>query len=72
MADEERYGLLDRLDSLVHRRLLPVRTYPDWETAEKVARKQEFRRSRPTAASYSIEDWMISSPPIIKADIQRT
>jgi putative methyltransferase (TIGR04325 family) len=37
MPRSKRYGLLDRLDSLIHRRILPVRHYPTWELAERAA-----------------------------------
>lgn len=37
MPRSKRYGLLDRLDSLIYRRILPVRYYPTWELAERAA-----------------------------------
>lgn len=37
MVRNTRYGLLDRLDSLVYRRLLPTASYPTWEAAAQQA-----------------------------------
>jgi putative methyltransferase (TIGR04325 family) len=37
MVRNARYGLLDRLDSFVYRRLLPTTVYPTWEAAAQRA-----------------------------------
>jgi putative methyltransferase (TIGR04325 family) len=44
MTDERRYGLLERLDSLIFRRLLPPRTYATWQAAEKQAARNSYAR----------------------------
>jgi putative methyltransferase (TIGR04325 family) len=45
MSDKKRYGILDRLDSLIYRRLMPVKTYPTWEAAESAAGQNNYAGS---------------------------
>ncbi len=65
----KRYGLLDRLDTLIFRWLLPTKTYPDWEAAEKEAGPNaytnsilnEFRIARGREADPSAMDHVLAS-----------
>jgi putative methyltransferase (TIGR04325 family) len=45
VTGKKRYGILDRLDSLIYRRLMPVKAYPNWEAASKAAGQNNYAGS---------------------------